>query len=306
MADASPFLTTAYRYLVAQKIPAVTGGYDGGEYADVGNEYLLPMLVGNMGQNFPAVNTILPNFLKAQGVTKAVGLGYSISASSTAAAQRFVQGMATVGIPGVVNTSLQFGGGNVQPVILDLKRQGVDGAYGALDNNTLFLLANAAAQNGLNFKAFVFATGYDQGLLNNPTTTAAAENGHVFFASQFTPYEAANAGVKRMQDVFQKYLNLSPDNHPIFGYWIGYGMAQLLIDGLMKAGQNPTRQSFVDAVRSFDKWDDDGILCTGLSFTLASYGKFPTADGCSYFLKVQGGKFVLVTKAVGHNVVSGS
>ena len=307
MVDDSYALSSSYRYLVQQKIPTVTGGYDGPEYADAGNEYLIPMLVGNLGKPWPANNTIVPTFMKQQGVTKGAGLGYSISPSSAAAAQNIVSALATVGLPGgYVNTSIPFGGENVGSVILDMKRQSVDGAYLAMDNNTNFAIANSAIQNGLTFKALVMATGYDQNLLNNPTTVATAEKGNVFISSQFVPYEAATPGVQRMQAVFQKYLNLAPSYHPIFGYWIGYADAQLLIDGLMAAGcqgtSYPTRQDFVDGVRSFDNWTDDGIFCSGLSFTTATYGTTVTREGCAYEIKVQNGQFVVVTKASGHNL----
>jgi branched-chain amino acid transport system substrate-binding protein len=305
MVDDSYALSSSYRYLVAQKIPTVTGGYDGPEYADAGNEYLLPMLVGNIGKPYPPINTIIPTFMKQQGVTKGAGLGYSVSPSSSAAAQNVVAALTTVGLPGgYVNTAIPFGGENVGSVILDMKKQGVDGAYLAMDNNTNFAIANAAIQNGLTFKALVMATGYDHTLLDNPTTVATAEKGNVFIASNFTPYEAATPGVDRMRDVFQKYLNIPRDQVPIFGYWIGYADAQLLIDGLMAAGRNPTRQGFVDAVRSFDNWTDDGIFCAGVPFTMATYGQTNTKEGCSYIINVVNSKFNLVGKVTGHNVAS--
>jgi branched-chain amino acid transport system substrate-binding protein len=306
MVDESYALAQSYRYLVAQKIPTVTGGYDGSEYADAGNEYLLP-LIGNIGKNFPPVNTIVPTFMKDQGVTKGAGLGYSVSPSSSAAAQRIVEALATVGLPGgYVNTSIPFGGENVGSVILDMKRQGVDGAYLAMDNGTNFAVANTAIQNGLIFKALVMATGYDEDLLNNPTTVATAEKGNVFIASQFVPYEAATPGVDRMRATFQKYLGLSASYHPIYGYWVAYADAQLLIDGLMAAGRNPARQGFVDAVRSFDNYTADGLFCGGVSFTLATYGKVDTRDGCSYIMKVQNAKFTVVGKVTGHNIAPSS
>jgi branched-chain amino acid transport system substrate-binding protein len=305
MVDDSYALSSSYRYLVTQKIPTVTGGYDGPEYADAGNEYLLPMLVGNIGKPYPAINTIIPTFMKQQGVTKGAGLGYSVSPSSAAAAKNVVDALATVGLPGgYVNTAIPFGGENVGPVILDMKRQGTDGAYLAMDNNTNFAIANAAIQNGLTFKALVMATGYDHTLLDNSTTVATAEKGNVFIASNFTPYEAATPGVDRMRDVFQKYLSIPRDQVPIFGYWIGYADAQLLIDGLMAAGRNPTRQGFVDAVRTFDNWSDDGIFCSGVPFTMATYGQTSTRETCSYIINVVNGKFNVVGKVSGHNVVS--
>jgi branched-chain amino acid transport system substrate-binding protein len=305
MVDDSYALSSSYRYLVAQNIPTVTGGYDGPEYADPGNEYLLPMLIGNIGKDYPPINTIVPNFMKAQGVTKGAGLGYSVSPSSSAAAAKIADGLATVGLPGAyVNTSIPFGGENVGSVILDMKRQGVNGGYLAMDNNTNFAVANAAIQNGLTFKALVMATGYDETLLDNPTALATAEKGNVFIASNFVPYEAATPGVNRMRAVFQKYLGIPTSQHPIFGYWIGYSDAQLLIDGLTAAGHNPTRQGFVNAVRSFSDWTDDGLFCSGVPFTMATYGQVNTKPGCSYIIKVANGKFVVVGKVTGHNIAS--
>jgi ABC-type branched-subunit amino acid transport system substrate-binding protein len=304
MVDASAFLGLAARYLVAQKIPAVTGGYDGPQYANAGNEDLIPFLVGNIGKDFPAANTGIPQFMKDQGVIKGAGLGYTISPSSSNAAIKFANGsLPAVGLPkGYVNTSIAFGGENVTPVVLDMKRQAVDGAYLAMDNNTNFAVANSAVQNGLILKALVMATGYDHTLLDNPTTVATAEKGNVFISSQFAPYEANNPGVDRMRDVFQKYLNTPRDQVPVFGWWIGYGTAQLLIDSLKAAGQNPTRQGFVDGARSFDNYTDDGIFCSGVSYTMATYGMDSTKPTCSYFIKVANGKFVLVGKVPGHNI----
>jgi ABC-type branched-subunit amino acid transport system substrate-binding protein len=245
--------------------------------------------------------------MKSLGVTKGAGLGYSISPSSSAAAENTVKALAALGLPGgYVNTSIPFGGENVGPVILDMKRQGVDGAYLAMDNNTNFAVANAAIQNGLNFKALLMATGYDETLLQNPTTVATAEKSNLYLASNFVPYEAATPGVIRMQNIFQKYLGIPTTTHPLFGYWVDYATAQLLIDTLMAAGRNPTRQGFVDAARSFDNYTADGLLCSGLSYTYATYGKTSTRDGCSYILQVKNGKFVVVSKVTGHNIVTGS
>jgi len=91
MVDDSYALSSSYRYLVAQKIPTVTGGYDGPEYADPGNEYLLPMLIGNIGKNYPPINTIVPHVHEAAGRherRRARVLPFSPSSSAAAAADR--------------------------------------------------------------------------------------------------------------------------------------------------------------------------------------------------------------------------
>src|SRR5207248_2934550 len=110
--DESAFTFASYRFLVDQKIPSITGGYDGPEYADAGNEYMIPLL-GNIGKGFPT-STIGPQFMKDKGVTKGAGLGYGVSPSSSSAATRFAkEGLPAVGLaPGYVNVSIPFGGEN--------------------------------------------------------------------------------------------------------------------------------------------------------------------------------------------------
>jgi len=307
MVDNSAFTFGSYRYLVDQKIPSITGGYDGPEYADPGNEYLLP-LSGNTGKGFPT-STVGAQLMKDLGVSKGAGLGYGISPSSSTAATQFANvALPAVGLAkGYVNTSIPFGGENVGPIILDMKKQGVEGAYMAMDANTNFAIANTAVQNNLNPKVLEFATGYDENLLKNPTTVATAEKANVYISTAFIPYEVspANPGTERMRDVLQKYAGLSRDDHPIFGYYESYGQAQLLIDGLKAAGRNPTRQQFVDAVRKFDNYTVDGLACTGVSFTPDTYGKIDTTkQSCTYYVKVENGKFVVAQKATGHLVLA--
>lgn len=303
----SAFTFGGYRYLLEQKVPMISGGYDGPQYADPGNEWLLP-LSGNTGPNFPAsTSTALAKFVKDQGVTKGGSLAYGVSPSSSAAAKNF----ATVALPavalpkGYLNTSIPFGGENVGPVILDLKKAGIDGLYLPMDNNTNFAVVNAVEQNGLKMKAIVLATGYGQELLDQPTTLATAEKSPVFLQTAGIPVEANTPATRRFQSILKRYAGY--DGVPGFQWFQGYGSAQLLIDGLKKAGQNPTREGFVDAVRSFDDYDVDGLTCSGVSFTRASYGKVDTTrELCSYYVKVQDGKFVIAEKTTGTLLQTGS
>lgn len=297
----SAFTFAAYRYLVQQKIPMISGGFDGPEYADPGNEWLLP-LSGNAAPNYPA-STIIPKFMKDQGVTKGSGLGYGVSPSSSRAATNLAKaGLPAVGLPeGYVNTSIPFGGENVGPVILDLKNQGIDGAYLAMDNNTNYAIVNSVEQNGLKMKAIVMATGYGQELLDQPTTLATAEKAPVFMSTPNIPVELNTPATKRFQSILKQYANYS--GVPSFNWFEGYGAAELLIDGLKKAGQNPTREDFVNAVRTFKNYTVNGLTCSGVDFTPETYGKLDTTkQGCSYFVKVKDGKFVVAEKVTGHLV----
>jgi hypothetical protein len=65
----------------------------------------------------------------------------------------------------------------------------------------------------------------------------------------------------------------------------------LAIKGLEGAGQNHTRQGFIDAIRAIHTYDQAGLSCQPVGIGLDTFGK-PPATQCSYFLIVKGGKFV--------------
>ncbi len=40
----------------------------------------------------------------------------------------------------------------------------------------------------------------------------------------------------------------------------GYAFGQMVVEGLRRAGPNPTRESFIDAMETIKNWDSGGIL----------------------------------------------
>jgi branched-chain amino acid transport system substrate-binding protein len=296
--NVSAFTTGGYRYILDQKIPIIGGGFDGPEWAQTGNESMIS-IGGNVGPGNPT-SSVLAQFMKDQGVTKVAGLGYSVSQSSSAAAKKFVDVAApAVGMTGAyTNTSIPFGGTNVGPIILDMKKAGVDGVYLPMDNNTNYGVVNSAEQNGLNFKAAVMATGYGQELLDQPTTLATAEGKPVFMAVAGTPVELNTTATKKYQADLAKYGSYT--GVPGFQYYEGYVTADLFIQGLIKAGKNPTRQGLVDAIRAMGTYDGAGLNCSPVDVSAAGFGKTDyTKESCSYLVKIVGGKFVLAAKVTG-------
>ena len=112
------------------------------------------------------------------------------------------------------------------------------------------------------------------------------------------PVELNNDATKAYQDNLKKYADY--DGVPGFQWYQGYGSADLLIEGLKRAGQNPTRDSFVAGVRTMDNYDVAGLTCSGVDFRLETYGKIDTErEGCTYIMKVEDGKFVVDSKVSG-------
>lgn len=305
IANVSPFAFASYRYLLQQKIPMVSGGFDGPQYSEPGAEWLLP-LSGNVGPNYPG-STLSGDFLKKLGVTKGGGLGYGVSPSSSRAAQNFAKAtLPAVGLPeGYVNTSLPFGGENVGPVVLDLKKEGVDAVYLAMDANTNFAVANGLEQAGIPMKAILMATGYGQDLLDQPTTLATAEKGPLFMQAPQVPVEMKTEATKREQEILKKYMGF--DGVPGFNHFEGYGTAELTIDGLKKGPKNPTRKDFVDTIRKWDNYTVNGLTCSGADYRYSTYGKLDTTKtSCAYIMKVENGKFVVAAKTTGHPIAGKS
>jgi branched-chain amino acid transport system substrate-binding protein len=305
VANVSPFAFASYRYLLQQKVPMVSGGFDGPQYSEPGAEWLLP-LSGNIGPNYPG-STLSGDFLKKLGVKKGAGLGYGVSPSSSRAAQNFAKAtLPAVGLAeGYVNTTLPFGGENVGPVVLDLKKEGVDAVYLAMDANTNFAVANGLEQAGIPMKAILMATGYGQDLLDQPTTLATAEKGPLFMQAPQIPVELNTPATKREQEILKKYMGY--DGVPGFNHFEGYGTAELIIDGLKKGPQNPTRKDLVDTVRKWDNYNINGLTCSGADFRYSTYGKLDTnKTSCAYIMKVENGKFVVAAKTTGHPVAGKS
>ena len=188
---------------------------------------------------------------------------------------------------GYVNTSIPFGGVNVTPVVLDMKRAGVDSAWLAMDNNTNFAILSTAKQNGLNLKVPVAATGYGQSVLDDPSAVQTAQN--AYFIAWGPPLNSKPE--KELRAALQKYQGFS--GVPGFDWFEGWTNMDLMIKGLEVAGKNPTRQSFINNLRTVTSYDAGGLLPNPVNFSLAAFGKAPP-ESCNWYAKLQGSNFVPV------------
>ncbi len=285
----TPFLFSSYRYLQGQGIPVVGGGYDGVEW----NQQPNTNMFSTLGPNVPdfeksALNTGGPSFLKSQGATNLASLGYGISPSSSASAKGTAAAAKSQGLKaGYVNTSIPFGGVNVAPVVLDMKRAGVDSAWLAMDNNTNFAILSTAKQNGLNLKVPVAATGYGQSVLDDPSAVQTAEG--AYFIAWGPPLSSTPE--KDLRAALQKYEGFS--GIPGFDWFEGWTNMDLMVKGLQVAGKNPTRQSFITNLHNVTSYDAGGLLANPVDFSLAAFGKAPPKT-CNWYAKLQGSAFVPV------------
>src|SRR4051812_14826544 len=255
----SSFAFLSYRYLLGAGVPMVGGGYDGNEYGQPGNEKLISIL-GNIAPVYGAQYT--PGFvqlMKKAGATKVGTVSYGASASSTAAAQNLQKySVPAAGLdPAYTNTTVEFGTTDVGPLVLGMKNAGVDATYLPLVLSSNLAIIQNAAQNNLQFKLAVLATGYGQSLLDQPAAKTIGPE--VLFAQIWAPVELKTAATKELVANLRKYSSFR--GVPDFGVYTGYLTADLLIKGLQAAGKNLTRDGYVSATKGLNTWDAAGLSC---------------------------------------------
>jgi ABC-type branched-subunit amino acid transport system substrate-binding protein len=226
--------------------------------------------------------------MKSLGVTSVASFGYAQSPSSTAFATGFALAAKTLGLKvGYLNKSIPFGSVTATPIALSMKNAGVNGAWMGMDDSTNFAILTAAKDTGVVMKAAISASGYGQALLDDKAALPAAE-GTYFDLTDSVPVEAKTAGTEAFQAALAKYANIT--GVPDFGGYTGYITADLLIEGLQAAGQNPTRASFLNALHSMTAFTAGGVLYPA-NLSLALFGQSPPTS-CSYYVKLEGGHFV--------------
>lgn len=279
--SAAPFLT-------AQGVPVVGVAEDGTEWITSKNMF------SSFGYTDPKiVTTVYGDYFKMQGATNVGSLGYSISPSSADAATGAAQSAKAAGLTvGYVNANFPFGSTNVEPVALAMKSHGVNGVTASTDPNTAFALVTALRQSGANPKVAVFATGYG-GDLQQAGSGAKQTAQNLSFLLAWEPVEMNTAATDQFQSDL-KSAGVTTD--PSYGEYAGYTSMALLVQGLQRAGSNPSQSSLIKALSGITNFDAAGLLGShsiDLSKRVGSSGP----DNCYWFTKYYGSAFHTVQGA---------
>jgi branched-chain amino acid transport system substrate-binding protein len=288
----SPFAFLTYRYLKEKKVPMIGGGFDGSYYYDPGNEWLISSL--GDGTPIPGITSdTAVRVMKKLGAKKVAAIGYGASPSSSETAKAVeTYGADSQGLEGVyLNNTLEFGSTDVGPVVLGIKNSGADGVYLPLDSNTNFSIVQQLQQNGVNIKANVLATGYSQDLLEQPIAKSIKPTD--VMQSSYKPIELGGKAIKTFTSNLKKYGDIT--GVPNYGVYTGYITCDMAIQGLKNAGENPTRQSFVDGLRKANGgiYDSAGLTCNPINLSYEHFGKISDRESCLYYVQVKDGKFVV-------------
>ena len=144
--------------------------------------------------------------------------------------------------------------------MLGVKNSGSDAIYLPLDSATNIAVIQGLQQNNVPMKATISATGYGQAVLDQPASKTLTE--HDVFQTAYKPVELKDAATKKLQSDLKKYAGFT--GVPGFGEYTGYVSCDLAIVGLKAAGKNPTRQGWVDGIRTTNGgiYDNAGLTCS--------------------------------------------
>jgi hypothetical protein len=127
-------------------------------------------------------------------------------------------------------------------------------------------------------KVVSFATGYEDSLVNSNVWSTAQG---AYFATGFRPFNVPmNTGTTAMKASLMKYGNYTASQFPDYGMYEAYLRADLMIQGLEKAGANPTSASVIKALRS-SAYNGDGVLAITLNYA-TSFG-YNTNQQCTWY-----------------------
>ncbi len=280
---------TASNYLTAHHVPVVGLAGDGPEWITAQNMF---STAGAL--HTTKVSTTPGAFFKSQGVTNLASIGYSISPASAEAAKAEAESAKAAGIKvGYLNAQFPFGSTDVAPLVLAIKKAGVDGVTMAIDPNTAFALISGLRQAGINLKAALLPAGYGGDLIQaGPGALKAAQN--VFFSLGFEPVEMNTAATRQFKSDLTK---AGVPGEPTFAQYDGYLAVGLLVQGLKAAGANPGPAAIIAGLSSIHDFTGLGLYGSHHldvnDRTTIAYG----VDNCLWITKLEGSVFKTVPGA---------
>jgi branched-chain amino acid transport system substrate-binding protein len=290
MGLSSPVAFAAEPYMKARSVPAVGWQIDGPEW-NSSNPNMFPIF-GSASALAPAP-AWYGKFFKQQGVTTLGIVAYNLP-SATDAAKNTAASAEAAGIKvAYLNTTIpatQSGG--FDAVAQALANAHVNGIVYVMQEVPNLALAASVKQAGLTPKMQLFDGELNANTLKNPQ--AAAEAQGVWAYMQVKPAALHSAAGNQMEAALKKYEGqtepYSEDQAP------GWVIASAMIQGLQAAGRNPTRASFMAAMKGITDFTADGLSVAPTDFATAAgagaTGAGPPPGDCVYTEQLHGTTYV--------------
>jgi len=260
----SPLFFAAAKYAQQAGVPVTGNSSDGPEWGEQPYTNMFDAFRGSENPVTP-VNSIYGNFLKSHGGTTIGTFGYGVSPLSAAEAHGAAQSFQRAGGKvGVLDTTVPFGGVDFASEALIAKQKHVNAILPTMDDASNFALVTALEQAGVKLKAVLLSAGYEPAVVHSPAWPSLQR---VYFLSLARPFSLPNAGTEEMAAALTKYAHFTKSEFPSFGQDLSWLGCDLMIEGLQRAGQNPTRAGVVKALRSIKSYNGNGLLPININYS---------------------------------------
>ena len=279
----SAVLFTATSYLASKGIPVIGADYDGPEWLTTPSMFsVFPY------EDFTKVSTSTGQIVKMLGGTNLATVGYNISPSSADTAKAYGISAQDAGLKaGYVNANVPFGSTNVGPLVLAMKSAGIDSVDPVTDTNTGLAIIVGLRQQGVNIKVPILSETEGDLLAGGPA--AKQQTTGAYLGGLYAPPEMNTTATKEIASYLKSAAGVTTP--PTLNEYMAYLSIDAFVDGLKKAGPNPTSASLTQAMLSITDYTGRGLLPKPISFAAAGRGD---SVPCSFLVQWNGTAFKLV------------
>jgi len=265
-------------YLVENNIPNVAFGTGSGALVNPPKKNIFGMLT-----NYTFEGTLLAQYAADQLAAKKVAVFYQNDGFGKEGQTAFVKAAKDKKLDVVAEVSYETGATDLSAQALKLQQSGAD---------TVFV--NAVPGPGSTLVKEIDKLGYKPKLvmtfvLDDPSFyNNAGKAAEGIITTSFTPLISSDdPKIVKYRDFMKKYLPSEPQGS--FSLW-GYLAAQVMEEGLKRAGKDLSRESFINAVESITDWKD-GLAA---SITYGPTNRAPIKS--AYIIQYKDGKTVKLTE----------
>jgi branched-chain amino acid transport system substrate-binding protein len=281
----------AYRFLVQEKTPVVSPGFDGPEYTSSA-----PNLFPEEGSFDPKNHSVTTwgTFFKGIGAKKVAVLTDGDSPSASATAKVIAASIKNAGLQAYTDESATFATTNFSSQALTIKDSGADAVATEFLLNQNAALATALKNDHIPMKAELFSTGYGPDTTSQSALTQTLQD--TYFSTVYPPIELHTAATAKFEAALKKYAGVNGD--PSFDASNGWFIGDLFATGVKLAGSHPTPASFISGLRKDSDFNPYGLLPKGIDYTDYGTGTATLAPGnCMWVTRLSGTTFYPVSKA---------
>ena len=244
-------------YLNSQRVPVV-----GLAVEPVWTQYDNMFSYSNLVPTAPP-RTTLGDFARARGGTRAALVISDTSVASRIGGDRMRRSVEGAGIPVVATLNYVPGATSPERLGQQIRSLGVDvliSTLAAEDYAHVYMGARAA---GARLKVTLSPSGYDRELLRK---YGQAISGATFFVS-YTPFESTIPAHEQYRQAMVKYAPQLRDPAEEIAL-ASYIATDLMLRGLLEAGECPTRENFIMGLAGVDDYNADGLLPGFVDFSV--------------------------------------